>query len=437
MMMSRDCVARVETCCLPKRGQCAIRCCWVRPDPRTALSDTAETKGDGWFGKGEQAEPVDIIYYCLLFSPYILLLFHASSRFLSPVGDVFASPARDRRDNCRLAGSAGLRGTRARSAITSGTQSRRVHVQNSERITNYKKTPIFPNTCIHFPREKCMTGGRKQNDAYPAEGMRSSRVVPCCYLRVRVSASRSPRSPPTRANRLRTPAGPLPDFRLWESCRTIPLVDGFSRGSPVSHAFAFRRCSVFTSFTPYRLPRLRRYHELTSKRRLDIFVGKLRHFAGVRGWSSRNKRLFHLRIIKLESQYPDEPDTTSPTQRSRGEYGAAPECKSGNNPQTSGVVRHDSRVRKSGRNPAPGFALAGGEGSSRCTTLTLSTRVSEVSERIWAALNSEVLRADVGEYGAAPEWWAGEAGDLREDLPTNGIVRHDSHLRESGDPAGD
>ncbi|KAJ8884872.1 hypothetical protein PR048_011068 [Dryococelus australis] len=32
---------------------------------------------------------------------------------------------------------------------------------------------------------------------------------------------------------------------------------------------------------------------------------------------------------------------------------------------------------------------------------------------------------------------AEETGDPRENPPTNGIVRHDSHMRESGDPAGD
>ncbi|KAJ8876119.1 hypothetical protein PR048_024028 [Dryococelus australis] len=32
---------------------------------------------------------------------------------------------------------------------------------------------------------------------------------------------------------------------------------------------------------------------------------------------------------------------------------------------------------------------------------------------------------------------AGETGDPRENPPTNGIVRHDSHMRKSGDPAGD
>ncbi|KAJ8865781.1 hypothetical protein PR048_033303 [Dryococelus australis] len=41
-------------------------------------------------------------------------------------------------------------------------------------------------------------------------------------------------SPPTRANRVQSPAGSLPDFRKWESCWTMSLVGGFSRGSPVS-----------------------------------------------------------------------------------------------------------------------------------------------------------------------------------------------------------
>ncbi|KAJ8887414.1 hypothetical protein PR048_013629 [Dryococelus australis] len=53
------------------------------------------------------------------------------------------------------------------------------------------------------------------------------------------------RSSPTKANRLQSPAG-SPDFLQWESCRTMPLVAAFSRGSP---ALSFRRCSTFTSVT--------------------------------------------------------------------------------------------------------------------------------------------------------------------------------------------
>ncbi|KAJ8866176.1 hypothetical protein PR048_033700, partial [Dryococelus australis] len=61
-------------------------------------------------------------------------------------------------------------------------------------------------------------------------------------------AERLGRSPPTKANRVQSPAG-SPDIRKWESCRTMPLVGGFSRGSPVSHVPSFLRRSIFTSFT--------------------------------------------------------------------------------------------------------------------------------------------------------------------------------------------
>ncbi|KAJ8890333.1 hypothetical protein PR048_009841 [Dryococelus australis] len=46
---------------------------------------------------------------------------------------------------------------------------------------------------------------------------------------------------PPKANRVPSPAGPLPDFRMLESCRTMLLVGGFSRGSPY--------CTILTSTT--------------------------------------------------------------------------------------------------------------------------------------------------------------------------------------------
>ncbi|KAJ8894977.1 hypothetical protein PR048_000285 [Dryococelus australis] len=45
---------------------------------------------------------------------------------------------------------------------------------------------------------------------------------------------------PTKANQAQFLVGSLPDFRMWESCRTMPLVGGFSRGSLVSPALSFR-----------------------------------------------------------------------------------------------------------------------------------------------------------------------------------------------------
>ncbi|KAJ8869716.1 hypothetical protein PR048_028711 [Dryococelus australis] len=56
--------------------------------------------------------------------------------------------------------------------------------------------------------------------------------------------------PPTKANRVQTLAGPLPDFRMWELCQTMSLIGGwFSRGSPVSPAISFRRSSILTLIT--------------------------------------------------------------------------------------------------------------------------------------------------------------------------------------------
>ncbi|KAJ8881558.1 hypothetical protein PR048_018041 [Dryococelus australis] len=58
---------------------------------------------------------------------------------------------------------------------------------------------------------------------------------------------------PTVLHECSNPGRVTPDFRKWESCRTMSLVGGFSRGSPVPPAFGFRRCSSFTSFHSHRL----------------------------------------------------------------------------------------------------------------------------------------------------------------------------------------
>ncbi|KAJ8884207.1 hypothetical protein PR048_016064 [Dryococelus australis] len=43
--------------------------------------------------------------------------------------------------------------------------------------------------------------------------------------------------------------GVVHTFRMWESCRTIPVAGEFSRGSPTPSVLAFRRCSILTCFT--------------------------------------------------------------------------------------------------------------------------------------------------------------------------------------------
>ncbi|KAJ8873933.1 hypothetical protein PR048_024770 [Dryococelus australis] len=51
---------------------------------------------------------------------------------------------------------------------------------------------------------------------------------------------------------------PAPDFRMWQSCRTMPPVGGFSRESPVfpTPSPSFRRCSILASLHPRWLSRL-------------------------------------------------------------------------------------------------------------------------------------------------------------------------------------
>ncbi|KAJ8884905.1 hypothetical protein PR048_011101 [Dryococelus australis] len=56
------------------------------------------------------------------------------------------------------------------------------------------------------------------------------------------------RSPPTKANQVQSPAG-SPDFCKWGLCWAMPLVSGFTLGSPVSPTPSFQYHSIFTSIT--------------------------------------------------------------------------------------------------------------------------------------------------------------------------------------------
>ncbi|KAJ8866972.1 hypothetical protein PR048_032834 [Dryococelus australis] len=70
---------------------------------------------------------------------------------------------------------------------------------------------------------------------------------------------------PHKASRVQSPAEP-PDFRKWESCRTMPLIEGSSRGPPASPASSLRRHSIFTSNT------LIGSQDLAVKSRPDLFT---------------------------------------------------------------------------------------------------------------------------------------------------------------------
>ncbi|KAJ8868082.1 hypothetical protein PR048_031891 [Dryococelus australis] len=71
-------------------------------------------------------------------------------------------------------------------------------------------------------------------------------ATPSSYPFGTAVAERLARSPPIKANRVQSPAG-SPDFHKWASCRMMPLVGGFSRGSPISPVPLFRHRSIKTS----------------------------------------------------------------------------------------------------------------------------------------------------------------------------------------------
>ncbi|KAJ8879090.1 hypothetical protein PR048_019696 [Dryococelus australis] len=192
-------------------------------------------------------------------------------------------------------------------------------------ISTHKLTPVFHRTDELF----CRYRGLKLTITKPLEirgSLRGSHCGLMMSIRLLTSHRVEPGSIPGRVT---------PDFRMWKSCMAMPLVDGFSRGYPVSPALALRRCSIHISIN------------LTGSQEL--------------AFTSCPNLLTYLNSYKF---------------------------------QTGGVER---------------------------------------SVEIWAALNTEVLRADEANRNAL----AMETGDHREDPLTSSIVRHDSNMRKSGsDPAG-
>ncbi|KAJ8874074.1 hypothetical protein PR048_024915 [Dryococelus australis] len=65
------------------------------------------------------------------------------------------------------------------------------------------------------------------------------------------------------------PSESPPDFRMWKSCRAMPLVGGFSWWSPVCPALAFRRCLVHIPLHPHRLSRPHRYLKVSMREELQ------------------------------------------------------------------------------------------------------------------------------------------------------------------------
>ncbi|KAJ8865935.1 hypothetical protein PR048_033458 [Dryococelus australis] len=210
------------------------------------------------------------------------------------------------------------------------------------------------------------------------------------------------------ANRVQSPAG-SPDFRVWESCRAIPLGHGFSQGSPVSPNLSFRCCSILTSIT------------LIGSQDLDNTVGSFAYLDWLNCFLTRSDvaELSGPGELEFVNGFGTERDNIRPTLEWRdlgdscGDLVAArPRSRSEGairatftrTPSASSLLRarrarrkarawgkreisektppiSDSHMRKSGSDPVENrsrFAHVGGEYSSRYTT-TVHSFLSEKS----------------------------------------------------------
>ncbi|KAJ8871020.1 hypothetical protein PR048_027323 [Dryococelus australis] len=190
--------------------------------------------------------------------------------------------------------------------FVTGSQFMRHALDDSEPIADlqgnnlYKDRELFQNiTQIVDP---ATMGGMKRRVISPAE--LSSYI--CSVIEATV-AERLACSPPTKDDPGSIHGRVAPDSRMSELCRTMPLVGGFPRGSPVSPALSFRSYSILTSIT------------LTGSRDLNVK-------------SSPNLFILHSPVV-----------WNSTGMKRGGGTGYLRE-----NPPTSGIVRHDIHLRKSG-----------------------------------------------------------------------------------------
>ncbi|KAJ8893076.1 hypothetical protein PR048_005659 [Dryococelus australis] len=190
-----------------------------------------------------------------------------------------------------------------------------------------------------------------------------------------------------------------PDQR--ESCRTMPLVGGFSRGSPVSRAPAFWRCSIITSFaligsqdldvkrrsnlstelnsTPHQ-----RFHQVTSLLRASAFYDSGTVFRVLKAGVGI---LLYLDVSWLTNQPTRRNFATDalpqPTRVKRGGNGSALECKDGGNgrpPRKPADQRHRAarfphvEIWGDSAGNRTRLALVGGMNSNQNTTVALISR---------------------------------------------------------------
>ncbi|KAJ8865844.1 hypothetical protein PR048_033366, partial [Dryococelus australis] len=100
------------------------------------------------------------------------------------------------------------------------------------------------------PRLRSSTAPQGAIACFDQRRLLHRRKAPKCHnnqiYRGAMVAERLAHSPPTKKDLAQSP--PVsPDFRKWESCRTMPLVSGFPRGSPAFPAPSFPSITLIGS----------------------------------------------------------------------------------------------------------------------------------------------------------------------------------------------
>ncbi|KAJ8872729.1 hypothetical protein PR048_026343 [Dryococelus australis] len=126
-----------------------------------------------------------------------------------------------------------------------GRDMRRMNEEEEGGVFLGGRTPIWtPLSWLPLDRQNPLCGAA---DISGRSGVKVGLRLKTQELRIILNDSISTHySPPTKANRVRFPAGSLPNFCMFESCWTMPLVGGFPQGSPVSPALSFQCCSTLT-----------------------------------------------------------------------------------------------------------------------------------------------------------------------------------------------
>ncbi|KAJ8885721.1 hypothetical protein PR048_011919 [Dryococelus australis] len=190
---------------------------------------------------------------------------------------------------------------------------------------------------------------------------------------------------PNHGDLVLIPGGVLADFQMWETWRAFPINGDFSQGIHFSLALQFCKLLHSKSFSPFHLSAGRRPPTIA---RCVIVLRTAETPCNVT-WNRRNRAA-----------------TRAPPP------GASPVTV------TASLVSGQHRAR----------------GGSECEALVDFASESRLSK---ACYNRDIDRVPKRSAAELPDSPTSSNTRLAKNPPTNGIVRHDSHTRKPGYPAGD